>query len=49
MFAKSDEAHRGDLRDSVFGVIGDDFQQLLSTSASDGSDDTKLGKISGLN
>ncbi|MET3334519.1 hypothetical protein ABIF61_003043 [Bradyrhizobium japonicum] len=45
MFAQSGGAPPGDLRDPVFGFIGDDFQLLLDTSASDGSDDTELGKI----
>ncbi|MGY4236456.1 hypothetical protein ACVIIW_005403 [Bradyrhizobium sp. USDA 4449] len=45
MFAKSSKAHPGGLRNPVFGVVGGDFQQLLDTPASDGSDDPELGKM----
>jgi hypothetical protein len=43
--AKSSKAHPGDLRDSVFGFIGEDFQQLLDATPPNRCDNPELDKM----
>jgi hypothetical protein len=44
--AESSKTRTGYLREPAIGCIGDDFQQLLDTPASDRGDNPELGKIS---
>ena len=43
--AESSKTRTGHLREPAVGCIGDDFQQLLDTPASDRGDNPELGKI----
>ena len=43
--AKSSKTRTGHLGEPAVGFIGDDFQQLLDTPATEGRNDPELGEI----
>ena len=47
--AESSKTRTRQLREPVVGFIGDDFQQLLDTPATDRGDNPELGEIGGSN